>query len=91
VKVLLDASIKEDILNDIRKVFFNFSDVKDVTQLSGRCSGRYKFVEAEIILDTEKLQDAHDISTAIEEEVYDCFPDVDKLLIHYEPVKVQKN
>ena len=88
LKVLLDASIKEDILDDIRKVFFNFSDVKDVTQLSGRCSGRYKFVEAEIILDTEKLQDAHDISTAIEEEVYDCFPDVDKLLIHYEPVKV---
>jgi cation diffusion facilitator family transporter len=90
VKVLLDASIKEETLNDIRKIFFNFPDVKDVTQLSGRCSGRYKFVEAEIILETEKLQDAHDISTAIEEEVYDCFPEVDKILIHYEPAKVQK-
>jgi len=87
LKVLLDASIKEEMLNNIRNVFFNFSDVKDVTQLSGRCSGRYKFVEAEIILDTEKLQDAHDISTAIEEEVYDCFPEVDKILIHYEPAK----
>jgi cation diffusion facilitator family transporter len=91
VKVLLDASIKDEMLNDIRKVFFNFSPVKDVTQLSGRCSGRYKFVEAEMILDTEKLQDAHDISSAIEEEVYDCFPEVDKILIHYEPTKGQKN
>ena len=91
VKVLLDASIKDEMLDDIRKVFFNFSPVKDVTQLSGRCSGRYKFVEAEIILDIEKLQEAHDICSSIEEEVYDSFPEVDKLLIHYEPAKRQKN
>jgi cation diffusion facilitator family transporter len=91
MKVLLDASIKDELLNDIRKVFFKFSPVKDVTKLSGRCSGRYKFVEAEMILDIEKLQDAHDISSSIEEEVYDCFPEVDKLLIHYEPAKGQKN
>ena len=91
VKVLLDASIKDEMLNDIRKVFFNFSPVKDVTQLSGRCSGRYKFVEAEIALDIEKLQEAHEICSSIEEEVYDCFPEIDKIHIHYEPVKEQKN
>jgi len=87
VKVLLDASVDDEMLKDIKKVFLKFSPVTDVTQLSGRCSGRYKFVEAEMILDIEKLQDAHDISSAIEEEVYDCFPEVDKLLIHYEPAK----
>ncbi len=91
LKVLLDASIKDEMLDDIRKVFFKFSPVKDVTKLSGRCSGRYKFIEAEMILDIEKLQDAHDICSSIEEEVYDCFPEVDKLLIHYEPTKGQKN
>ena len=90
VKVLLDASITGEMLDDIRKVFFNFSPVRDVTQLSGRCSGRYKFVEAEIILDIEKLQEAHDICSSIEEEVYDSFPEVDKLLIHYEPAKNQE-
>jgi len=89
VKVLLDASIKREMLDDIRKVFFNFSPVKDVTRISGRCSGRYKFVEAEIILDIEKLQDAHDVSSSIEEEIYDCFPEIDKILIHYEPTKNQ--
>ena len=91
VKVLLDASIKGEMLDDIRKVFFNFSPVKDVTQLSGRCSGRYKFVEAEIILDIEKLQDAHDVASSIEEEIYDCFPEIDKILIHYEPAKNQED
>jgi len=91
VKVLLDASIKREMLDDIRKVFFNFSPVKDVTRISGRCSGRYKFVEAEIILDIETLQDAHDISSSIEEEIYDCFPEIDKILIHYEPARKQDN
>jgi len=91
VKVLLDASIKGEMLDDIRKVFYNFSPVKDVVQLSGRCSGRYKFVEAEIVLDIEKLQDAHDISSSIEEEIYDCFPEIDNILIHYEPVEEQKS
>ena len=52
------------------------------------CSGRYKFVEAEIILDIEKLQDAHDVASSIEEEIYDCFPEIDKILIHYEPEKL---
>jgi len=89
VKVLLDASIKGEMLDDIKKVFFNFSQVKDVTQLSGRCSGRYKFIEAEIILDIEKLQDAHNVASSIEEEIYDCFPEIDKILIHYEPAKNQ--
>ena len=89
MKVLLDASIKDEMLSDIREVFYSFSPVQDVTQLSGRCSGRYKFVEAEIIMDIETLQDAHDISSSIEEEVYDCFPEIDKLLIHYEPATRQ--
>ena len=91
VKVLLDASIKEEMLDDIRKVFLSFSPVTDVTQLSGRCSGRYKFVEAEMVLDIEKLQEAHDICSAIEEEVYDCFPEIDKIHIHYEPAEVLRN
>ena len=85
VKVLLDASINYEMLDDIRKVFYNFSPVKEVIHLSGRCSGRYKFVEAEIILDIETLQDAHDVASSIEEEVYDCFPDIDRILIHYGP------
>lgn len=91
VKVLLDASIKNEMLDDIRKVLSNFPAVKDVTRLSGRCSGRFKFIEAEVVLDVETLKDAHDISSSIEEETYDCFPEIDKILIHYEPVKKQNN
>ena len=47
---------------------------------------RYKFIEAVVGMDAETLAEAHTISSAIEEEVYDCFPEVDKLIIHYEPM-----
>lgn len=87
LKVLLDASVTDETLAEITQVLYGFSPVKQVTRLSGRCSGRYKFIEAEILMDVETLQDAHDIACAIEEEVYDCFPEVDKLLIHYEPAQ----
>jgi len=90
VKVLLDASIKTEMLDDIKKVFFNFSPVKAVTRLSGTCSGRYKFIEAEITVDIEKLQDAHNVASSIEEEIYDCFPEIDKIIIHYEPADTPK-
>lgn len=87
LKVLLDASIGEDNLNEIRQIFDDFPQVKDVMQLFGRYSGRYKFVECAVVLDVDGLEEAHHICSSIEEEVYDRFPEVDKLLIHYEPVK----
>ncbi|MFC1734949.1 cation diffusion facilitator family transporter [Candidatus Hydrogenedentota bacterium] len=89
LKVLLDASISNDMLDQIQKVFYEFPPVKEVKRLSGRCSGRFKFVEAEVTLNVETLKEAHDISSFIEEHVYDCFPEVDKLLIHCEPTEDQ--
>jgi len=86
LKVLLDASMPRDQLDRIKEIFYEFSEVKDVTDLQGRFSGRYKFLEAAVSLDADTLQEAHRISSAIEEEVYDRFPEVDKLVIHYEPI-----
>ena len=61
---------------------------RDLSSSTARHSGRYRFVEAEVAMDVEKLHEAHELASAIEEEVYDCFPEVDKILIHYEPVVV---
>lgn len=85
LKVLLDASISREVLGQISKVISSFPQVMEIKQLSGRHSGRYKFIEAEVFLDVETLREAHELSSHIEEEVYDCFPEVDKILIHYEP------
>ncbi len=86
LKVLLDVSISKDTLDQITKIFSSFPSVEKVIRLTGRYSGRYKFVEAEVIMNAETFQEAHELSSAIEEEVYDSFPEVDKILIHYEPI-----
>jgi len=87
LKVLLDVSINNEALEKIEKIFHGFPAVEKVIRLTGRYSGRYKFVEAVVIMDAETLQEAHGISSAIEEEVYDCLPEVDKIFIHYEPME----
>lgn len=90
VKVLLDGSISNEMLEQIETVLFEFPQVKHVARLSGRYSGRYRFVEAEVSMDAKTLTEAHAISSSIEEEVYDRFPDVDKVLIHYEPIEEER-
>ncbi|MBN1654413.1 MAG: cation diffusion facilitator family transporter [Deltaproteobacteria bacterium] len=85
LKVLLDATLDYATLDDIRKVFMSHPDVKQVVSLGGRNSGRYKFVEALLRMDTRLLRDAHEIIIHLEEEILDRHPNIDKLLIHYEP------
>ncbi len=52
LKVLLDATLDFSTLNAIRKVLESHPLVKNVPSLGGRSSGRYKFVEINIIVET---------------------------------------
>jgi divalent metal cation (Fe/Co/Zn/Cd) transporter len=53
--------------------------------LGGRSSGKYRFVEAEIKLDARLLRDAHLAVSHLEDEILDRWPEIDRILIHYEP------
>jgi cation diffusion facilitator family transporter len=85
LKVLLDATLDYAALNAIRAVLANHSHVKSVTSLGGRSSGRYKFVEANVKVDARLLRDAHAVISHLEEDILDRWPDIDRILIHYEP------
>jgi predicted Fe-Mo cluster-binding NifX family protein len=85
LKVLLDATLDYSTLDGIRAVLAGHPLVKGVTSLGGRRSGRYKFVEANVKLDARLLRDAHDVVSHLEEEILDRWPDIDRLLIHFEP------
>ena len=85
LKVLLDATLDSTTLNEIHAVLASHSHVKSVTSLGGRSSGRYKFVEANVKVDARLLRDAHAVVSHLEEEILDRWPDIDRILIHYEP------
>ncbi|MFH0825307.1 MAG: cation transporter dimerization domain-containing protein, partial [Pseudomonadota bacterium] len=51
----------------------------------GRSSGRYKTIEISLQMNTRLLREAHEIVSHLEEEILDRWPEIDKIIIHYEP------
>ncbi len=89
VKVLLDATLDHATLDEIRKIMESHPDVSEVVSIGGRNSGRYRFVEISLRMRTRLLREAHQIVSHLEEEILDRWPNIDKLLIHYEPDQIQ--
>jgi len=90
LKVLLDVGLEPEVLTKIADLIRSFPEVVEIKRLTGRRSGRFRFVEAEIVLDTSSLEEAHEIVTMIEEEIYDLFPDIDRVIIHFEPPVLER-
>ncbi len=85
VKVLLDATLDYATLDGIRKILESRPEVKEIISIGGRNSGRFKFVEISLTTNLKRLNDAHLVTSEIEEEILDLYPNIDKILIHYEP------
>jgi len=85
MRVLLDASIDQDTLEQIRSVVREDPTVTTVENVTGRNSGRYIFVEAVVTLRISDLKRAHSVSKRIEDKIREKVPNVDRVLIHYEP------
>lgn len=90
MRVLLDASIDNQTLGTIRQTILRDPAVVEVKKIFGRNSGRYVFVETDIILRIPDLERAHQISQRIEREVERVVPTVDNIIIHYEPQHTTK-
>ncbi|MFC1896992.1 cation diffusion facilitator family transporter [Chloroflexota bacterium] len=85
MRVLLDASIDQDTLEQIRLVVEGDPTVSTIENVTGRNSGRYIFVEANITLRISDLERAYLASKRIEDKIREAVPNVDRVLIHYEP------
>ncbi|MCD6281935.1 MAG: cation diffusion facilitator family transporter [Deltaproteobacteria bacterium] len=84
-RVLLDASLDYKTLSTAEKLIASEPQVVEIKDLTGRSSGRYKFIESTIVLKTHDLDKAHFIATRIEENIKEQIKNVDRVLIHYEP------
>lgn len=89
-RVLLDASLDYETLNKVKKIIFDTSQVSELKMLTGRNSGRFKFIEASIVLKTNDFSKAHFIVDKIENHIKNEIKHIDQVLIHYEPLKQDK-
>jgi cation diffusion facilitator family transporter len=87
IRVLLDASLDFKTLNTIREIILDTPQVSKINALTGRNSGRFKFIEADLALKVRELEKAHFVANQMENRIKSRVPNVDHLLIHYEPIK----
>lgn len=87
IRVLLDASVDYETLSKTEKVIENIPEVVEIKKLTGRNSGRFKFIEANIVIKTHDLDKAHLIVDKIESNIKKEVSNIDQILIHYEPIQ----
>jgi cation diffusion facilitator family transporter len=85
MKVLLDASLDAETLGQVKSIIESFPGVKEVKSVVGRNSGRYRFLQADIVVRTGDLEEAHRISEQLDEAIRDGVSNVERVVIHYEP------
>ncbi len=85
MRVLLDASVSYEIIDKVSSIIRAEPSVSTVQNIVGRNSGRFIFVEATITMRTADLNKAHLASQKIEQAIKSAVPNIDRVLIHYEP------
>ena len=85
MRVLLDASLDSDTLDQVRAIIEAEPTVTEIRSLVGRNAGRYRFLEADVALRVDDLEKAHTVSQRIERTIREQVPHVERVLLHYEP------
>ena len=85
MRVLLDASLDFETLDQVRTILNEHPMVVQVKSLVGRNAGRFRFLQASIIVRTVDLQKAHQVSQVLEEDIRRKVPHLERVMIHYEP------
>ncbi len=85
LKVLLDATVDRETLDRIKEIMESHPLVEEVKSITGRSSGSYKFIEAEVVLKTDNFERAHSVVHEIERKVKEKVPFIERLVIHFEP------
>jgi cation diffusion facilitator family transporter len=85
MRVLLDASLDTEALRRIRAVIDGEPTVAEVTWVTGRNAGRFRFVEAGVVLRGGELTKVEAAVQRIEASVRAAVQHVERVLVHVEP------
>ncbi|MCF6205650.1 MAG: cation diffusion facilitator family transporter [Sulfurovum sp.] len=84
IKVLLDASLDYETIDQIRKILEKEPEIKKINAIAGRNAGSFKFVRLDLQLHTDSLKEAHTVAHQIEDKIKANMPFVEKVVIHYQ-------
>lgn len=87
VRVLLDASLDFSSMTRIREIVLADPRVAKINNLWARNAGRYRFVELDVTLRVSELEKGHQVSEEIENRVKTEIGQVDRVLIHFQPME----
>jgi cation diffusion facilitator family transporter len=85
MRVLLDASLDTETLGRIRAVIDGDPTVAEVSWVTGRNAGRFRFVEAGVVLRAGELTKVEAAVQRIEANVRAAVRHVERVLVHVEP------
>jgi len=84
IKVLLDASLDHESIENIRTILQNELEIKSINTITGRNAGSFKFVQLDLSLNTDSLKKAHEVAHSIEDKIKKEMPFVEKVVVHYQ-------
>ncbi len=85
IKVLLDASVDNDTIEQVKQIINKHSHVVKLNSIQGRNSGSYKFLEMDIALDIDTLDEAHEFVEHLKQHILNEVEFVEDVVIHFEP------
>ncbi len=84
IKVLLDASLDHETIENIKDILKQESKVKDIIGITGRNAGSFQFVQLDLALNTDSLKEGHKLAHSIEDLIKEQMPFVEKVVVHYQ-------
>jgi cation diffusion facilitator family transporter len=84
IKVLLDASVDHETLDEVRKILEKEDMIEKINQINGRNAGSYTFLYLDIDVKTDSIKEAHAYVHQLEEKIKKEMPFVEKVVTHYE-------
>lgn len=83
IKVLLDASIEKDVLGSIRQIVADNPGIREISEISGRNSGSYRFLSLRLVPYTFDVLTNTAISDHIRQNIREKHPNIDEISIEY--------
>ena len=85
LRVLLDASLEDDLLMEIHEIVESEPTVSQVQWIASRSAGRYRYVDICVEVRVRELAKADAAAHRIEATIKEAIPNVERVLVHTDP------